>query len=80
MKKIILVLVLVFVTGTMANANSSSIVKPAVEMEEFGCAGDCVRSSRAGALDMQGSTELTLVETYMVLYRACLRVNCGIEE
>jgi hypothetical protein len=57
MKKLILAMVFVFATGTMMNANTSNeiITTPAIKtveiVEDFGCAGDCVRTSKLQALE-----------------------------
>ena len=72
MKKIILGLVFVFATGTMINANSFSTTKKAIEVEEVGCARDCVDLGITVAYLL----DLT-VQEYLVVYTACYEQNCA---
>ncbi|ARV15802.1 hypothetical protein [Polaribacter sp. SA4-12] len=83
MKKLILSLVFVFATGTMMNANSTNeiIITPTTEtveiIEDFGCASDCVRSSKAivfqeAAEEGRGAS----MDDYMLEYGYCYYSNC----
>lgn len=74
-----------FATGTMMNANTSNekeikSVKKAVETEEyFGCASDCVRTSKLQALEFteDWDNDQQLVDNYMILYTICYNSNCA---
>jgi hypothetical protein len=73
MKKLILALVFVFATGTMVNANSSSTLNDSVvEVEEVGCARDCVDLG----ITVSYLLDLTVRE-YLVVYEACYNQNCA---
>lgn len=77
-------MVFVFATGTMMNANSTNeevlpTSKEAIEIvEDFGCAGCCVRTSKRQALEFteDWSDDEALVDNYMILYTICLQENC----
>ena len=74
----------VFATGTMMNANSTNeiIITPTTEtveiVEDFGCAGDCVRTSKLQTLEFteDWDNDQQLVDNYMILYTICYNSNC----
>ena len=85
MKKLILAMVFVFATGIMMNANTSNeeITTPTIKeevieiVEDFGCASDCVRSSKAivfeeAAEEGRGAS----MDDYMLEYGYCYYSNC----
>lgn len=85
MKKVILSLVFVLATGvsfmnaTVSNDEVLPITKEAIEVaEEFGCASNCVRTSKRQALEFTSdwSDDEKLVDNYMVLYTICIEENC----
>ena len=84
MRKLILSLVFVLATGTVMNANSTNeellpTSKEAIEIvEDFGCAGGCVRTSKRQALEFteDWSDDEALVDNYMILYTICIEENC----
>ncbi|APZ45811.1 hypothetical protein BW723_05650 [Polaribacter reichenbachii] len=81
MKKLILSLVFVLVTGTsFMNAISTNdeilpTTKEAIEVvEEFGCASDCTRSTRAEfleAAEVLGVDPNEHIDQYIANYTAC---------
>ena len=62
-----------------ATSNNEEILptpKEAVEVfEEFGCASNCVRTSKRQALEFteDWSDDETLVDNYMILYTICIQ-------
>ena len=84
MKKVILSLVFVVAMGLQMNASTDSEKKKIVKKEnlekteEFGCASDCVRTSKRQALEFteDWSDDELLVDNYMILYIICHEENC----
>ncbi len=91
MKKIVLGLIFVFVTGSsFLNALSSKdellpITNNAIEVvENFGCSRDCVDHTLgfvtwfADGVDLNSNSGF--MDLYINEYKTCLRVRCGITE
>lgn len=73
MKKLLLALVFVFSAGVFVSAHSST--NKTVE-EDFGCASDCVKSSRAAAPFLSAVSGVDKVTVFKVLYADCYYSNC----
>jgi hypothetical protein len=72
MKKLVLLFVFLFAMGTAVNANSNLPVDSSTEIEDFGCARDCVD------LAVQVAFLLDLsVQEYLVVYETCYNQNCA---
>ena len=69
MKKLMLILVFVLGTVTMVNANSSVVL-------DDGCPGVCVRSVKAGALAFADPDGHDLMQLYKSFYSSCYDANC----
>ncbi len=86
MKKVILSLVFVFVTGsTIVNATSSGsdYIETKTQVietyEEFSCATDCVKESKKKiqeASDVLGEDPNDHLDDYMDEYTNCYNTNC----